>query len=138
MPVPLHLHGCRHDILGHYWKAIGLLRVLTKCADEALRDLDAEGWWDSSTACFCLRSPKYPTREKLMEFFEKYYQPTPFFPLWNTGGGLDEKKEIEFSIAQTSWRRFWAELLEDGVAIQDRFRPETLYRQTGQGRFGRG
>ena len=58
---PHYLHGCRHDILGHYLKAIGLLRVLAKCADEIHRDPDAEGWWDSSKACFCLRSPKYPT-----------------------------------------------------------------------------
>ena len=40
MPDPLYLHGCRHDILGHYLKAIGLLRVLAKCADESHRALD--------------------------------------------------------------------------------------------------
>lgn len=103
----LELHGCRHDILGHYLKAIGLLRVLAKCADEHHRDPDAEGWWDLEKACFCLRSPKYPSREKLVEFFEKHYQPTPFFSPWNTGGGLNEKREIEFSIPQTSWLEFW-------------------------------
>ncbi len=105
---PLCLYGCRHDILGHYLKAIGLLRVLSLCADEANRDPAAEGWWDLDRACFCLRSPKYPTTEKLVEFFANYYQPTPFFSPWNTGGGLNEKKEIEFSIAQTSWNEFWA------------------------------
>ena len=104
---PLYLHGCRHDILGHYLKAIGLLRVLAKCAATEHRDPDAEGWWDAGKACFCLCSPKYPTREKLVEFFEKHYQPTPFFSPWNTGGGLNEKKEIEFSIPQTSWQEFW-------------------------------
>ena len=105
---PLYLHGCRHDILGHYLKAIGLLRVLAKCADQDHCDPDAEGWWDSDKACFCLRSTRYPSREKLVEFFEKHYQPTPFFSPWNTGGGLNEKKEIEFSISQTSWQEFWA------------------------------
>jgi CRISPR-associated protein Csx17 len=105
---PLYLYGCRHDILGHYLKAIGLLRVLALCADEAHRDPDAEGWWDLERAYFCLRSPKYPTKEKLVDFFEKHYQPTPFFSPWNTGGGLNEKKEIEFSIPQTSWQEFWA------------------------------
>jgi len=105
---PLYLHGCRHDILGHYLKAIGLLRVLAKCAAPEHRDPDAEGWWDSDKACFCLRSPKYSTRERLVEFFENHYQPTPFFSPWNTGGGLNEKKEIEFSIPQTSWQEFWA------------------------------
>ena len=107
-PLPLQLKGCRHDILGHYLKAIGLLRVLAKCAGENHRDPDVEGWWDSDEACFCLRSPKYPTQEKLVEFFEKHYQPTPFFSPWNTGGGLNEKKEIEFSIPQSSWLEFWA------------------------------
>lgn len=105
---PLYLYGCRHDILGHYLKAIGLLRVLAKRAATEHRDPDAEGWWDADKACFCLRSPKYPTREKLAEFFEKHYQPTPFFSPWNTGGGLNEKKEIEFSIPQISWQKFWA------------------------------
>ena len=105
---PLYLHGCRHDVLGHYLKAIGLLRVLAKCADKDHSDPNAEGWWDSNKACFCLRSPKYPTRERLVEFFEKHYQPTPFFSPWNTGGGLNEKKEIEFFIPQTSWQEFWA------------------------------
>ena len=55
---PLYLYGCRHDILGHYLKAIGLLRVLALCADEAHRDPDVEGWWDLEKACFCLCSPK--------------------------------------------------------------------------------
>jgi CRISPR-associated protein Csx17 len=55
MPDHLELHGCRHDILGHYLKAIGLLRVLAKCADDAHRDPDAEGWWDNAKACFCFR-----------------------------------------------------------------------------------
>ena len=104
---PLYLYGCRHDILGHYLKAIGLLRVLARCAAPEHRDPDAEGWWDSDKACFCLRSSKYPTRETLVGFFEHYYQPTPFFSPWNTGGGLNEKKEIEFSIPQTSWQQFW-------------------------------
>jgi len=90
---PLYLQGCHHDILGHYLKAIGVLRVLAKCAVPEHRDPDAEGWWDSDKACFCLRSPKYPTRERLVEFFEQYYQPTPFFSAWNTGGGLDDKQE---------------------------------------------
>ncbi|HAB15176.1 MAG TPA: hypothetical protein DCE44_01880 [Verrucomicrobiales bacterium] len=31
----LELHRCRHGILGHYLKAIGLLRVLARCVDES-------------------------------------------------------------------------------------------------------
>jgi len=93
---PLYLHGCRHDILGHYLKAIGLLRVLAKCASPEHRDPDAEGWWDTDKACFCLRSPKYPTREALVEFFEKHYRPTPVFAAWNKkpGSSADESGKL--------------------------------------------
>lgn len=107
MPDHLKLHGCRHDILGHYLKAIGLLRVLSKCADEEHRDPDAEGWWDSADGSFQLRSATYDTPEKLTEFFEKHYRPTPVFSAWNTGGGLDEKQEIVFSINPAPWIAFW-------------------------------
>jgi CRISPR-associated protein Csx17 len=93
---PLHLHGCRHDILGHYLKAIGLLRVLAKCATPENRDSDAEGWWDADKACFRLHSPKYPTREKLVDFFEKHYQPTPIFV--NAMNGQAAKRSTSFSL----------------------------------------
>ena len=97
----LELHGCRHDILGHYLKAIGLLRVLAKCADEEHRDPDAEGWWDNDKACFCLRSPKYPAperlKEKLVEFFEKHYQPSSIFADHAKGGAV-VKRGTSFSL----------------------------------------
>jgi CRISPR-associated protein Csx17 len=86
---PVYLYGCRHDILGHYLKAIGLLRVLSVCADEANRDPDAEGWWDLERACFCLHSPKYSTKEKLVEFFALHYRPTGVFAAWNKESGSD-------------------------------------------------
>jgi CRISPR-associated protein Csx17 len=104
----LYLQGCRRDILGHYLKAIGLLRVLATCADQVHRDPDAEGWWDMDQASFCLRSEKYPTMEKLAEFFEKRYRPTPVFSAWNTGGGMDERKEVVFSIDPKPWNDYWA------------------------------
>jgi CRISPR-associated protein Csx17 len=91
MSLELHLKGCRHDILGHYLKAIGLLRVLAKCTDQVHRDPDAEGWWDIEQACFCLLSDKYPTMEKLAEYFAKHYRPTPLAAGWNGDVGLDEK-----------------------------------------------
>lgn len=76
----LALPGCKHDILGHYLKAIGLLRVLAKCADHPDHaDPEAEGWWDMENAYFCLRSQKYGTIGRLTEFFEKHYRPTPVF-----------------------------------------------------------
>ena len=107
MSSPILLPGCRHNILGHYLKAIGILRVLAKCADEDHRDPDAEGWWDMDTACFQLRSPKYPTMEKLVEFLTLHYRPTAVFSPWNTGGGMDEKKEVIFRCDPKAWTEYW-------------------------------
>lgn len=94
----LYLPGCRHDILGHYLKAIGLLRVLAKCATPEHRDPDAEGWWDTDNACFCLRSPKYPTPEKLAEFFALHYRPTPVFAAWNKVPGSSDKDSKKLGV----------------------------------------
>lgn len=107
MSASIPLPGCRHDILGHYLKAIGILRVLAKCAAPEHRDPDAEGWWNPDDAIFYLRSTKYPTKEKLMEFFEKHYQPTPVFSPWNTGGGMDEKKIVIFRCDSKQWHDYW-------------------------------
>jgi CRISPR-associated protein Csx17 len=94
----LDLPGCRHDILGHYLKAIGLLRVLARCAAPEHRDPDAEGWWDTDKACFCMRSPKYPTREKLVEFIATHYIPTPVFAAWNSEPGSSAALSEAFGI----------------------------------------
>lgn len=104
---PLFLKGCRHDVLGHYLKGFGLLRVLALCAERKYRDPEAEGWWDVGQAYFVLRSKKYPTIEALIEFFEKRYRPTPVFSAWNTGGGLDEKKQVVFHIDPEPWHKYW-------------------------------
>lgn len=106
MPT-IKLPGCRHNILGHYLKAVGLLRVLAKCSAPEYRDPDAEGFWNTDDGTFYLRSDKYGTEEKIGEFFGKYYQPTPVFSAWNTGGGLDEKQEIVFRCNPTPWQTFW-------------------------------
>ena len=95
---PLYLRGCRHDILGHYLKAIGLLRVLARCADQDHRDPDAEGWWDMDQACFCLRSEKYPTMDKLVEFLEKRYRPTPVMAAWNKEVWMKRRRLCSASI----------------------------------------
>ncbi len=102
LPIP----GCRHNILGHYLKAIGLLRVLATCAKSEYRDPDAEGWWDLNTAGFHLRSPKYPSEDMLVDFFAQHYRPTPIFSPWNTGGGLDEKQELILKIDRKPVARF--------------------------------
>jgi len=120
---PLFLTGCRHDILGHYLKAIGLLRVLALCAEREYRDPEAEGWWDLGQACFVLHSRRYPTIETVIEFLEKRYRPTPVFSAWNTGGGLDEKRQVVFTIDARSWHEYWTAnreaLLEHGFPLLD-------------------
>ena len=88
---PLYLYGCRHDILGHYLKTIGLLRTLSQCADEKRCDPEAEGWWDLERGCFCLRSEKYSTKEDLTQFFAVYYRPTVVFAAWNKEPGISKE-----------------------------------------------
>ena len=99
-PEPISITGCRHDAFGHALKAFGILRALNACAADEDADPDAEAWWDTDTGTFQLLSPKYPTAEALAGFFEKHYRPTPIFSPWNTGGGLDEKKEITFRLSR--------------------------------------
>lgn len=118
---PLYLYGCRHDILGHYLKAIGLLRVLARCAAPEHRDPDAEGWWDTGKACFRLRSPKYPTQEKLVEFFALHYQPTGVFAAWNKESGCDEPNSQKLGVS-AEWRTA-NQLSEQVVSAEDRKKP---------------
>jgi CRISPR-associated protein Csx17 len=80
---PIPLPGCRHDVLGHHLKAIGILRALATCADAEHRDPDAEGWWDLATATFRIRSAKYPTIDDLVGFFAQYYLPTLVISAWD-------------------------------------------------------
>jgi CRISPR-associated protein Csx17 len=96
---PLFLTGCRHDILGHYLKAIGLLRVLALCAEEEYRDPKAEGWWDVEQACFVLRSCKYPNIDKLIAFFKTWYKPTPLMAAWNEEVGPKEDIATEYGLS---------------------------------------
>ncbi len=91
---PVRIAGCRHDVLGHNLKAMGLLRALATCAETEHRDPEAQGWWDLNSACFLLQSEKYPDEDALAKFFAEHYIPTPVFSAWNTGGGLDEKQEL--------------------------------------------
>src|SRR5258705_834033 len=118
---PLYLYGCRHDILGHYLKAIGLLRIFARCAAAEHRDPDAEGWWDLEKACFCLRSVKYPTREKLIEFFTLHYNPTPVFAAWNKESGCDADESGKLSV-NSEWQ-VANKLSEQVVTAEERKKP---------------
>lgn len=100
IPIP----GCRHDILGHNLKAIGLLRALATSTEAEHRDADAEGWWDLDTACFHLRSQKYPNEEKLVEFLTHHYRPTEILAAWNKDVGLEESLASKSGKA-TDWQK---------------------------------
>lgn len=126
---PLYLYGCRHDILGHYLKAIGLLRVLSLCADEANRDPDAEGWWDLEQACFCLRSPKYPTKEALVEFFALHFRPTGVFAAWNKESGCDASGTEKLGV-KPEWLTA-NQLSTQVVSAEERKKPANRYKLIG-------
>jgi CRISPR-associated protein Csx17 len=124
-PLPqntLQLSGCRHDILGHYLKAIGLLRVLDKCAAPEHRDPDAEGWWNTDDGAFYLRSGKYDTTEKLTEFFVKHYWPTPVFSAWNGDSGLDNAGAARLNL-QNVWQTA-NNLSQQVVSAAERKKPQ--------------
>lgn len=91
------LAGCRHDVLGHALKAIGVLRALATCASEVDCDSAAEGWWDSATATFTVRSDRYPDADSLAKFFAEKYRPTPIIAAWNKSGGVTDKIEVTIS-----------------------------------------
>jgi len=86
-PKSIPLPGCRHDVLGHNLKAIGLLRVLATCAEPEHRDAEAEGWWDLDSACFHLHSEKYPTEDKLAQFFVEHYAASQPIAAWDNDIG---------------------------------------------------
>lgn len=90
IPLP----GCRHDVLGHALKAVGVLRALAECAAPDARDPSAEGWWDRGTATFRIRSGRYPDAVSLTKFFTEKYRPTPLIAAWNTGGGVTDNIEV--------------------------------------------
>ncbi len=113
------LVGCRHDVLGHALKAIGVLRAVAQCAPEGKTDPDAEGWWDMDRACFRIYSPRYPTIEKLREFFSEHYEPTPIIAAWNKSGGVTDKVAVTISARRETLGNFRkdreAELLALGM-----------------------
>lgn len=94
---PIPLTGCRHDVLGHALKAIGILRTISTCAAPEDCDPDAEGWWNPDNASFMIRSPRYPDAASLVKFFAEKYRPTPIVAAWNKSGGVTDKIEVTIS-----------------------------------------
>lgn len=96
MPVPpsVPLPGCRHDVLGHALKTIGILRAISSCASSVDCDPSAEGWWDPQTAYFTIRSARYPDIGAITKFFAERYRPTPMIAAWNKSGGVTDNVEV--------------------------------------------
>lgn len=105
IPLP----GCRHDVLGHALKAVGVLRALAECAAPDARDPSAEGWWDRDTATFRIRSGRYPDAVSLTKFFTEKYRPTPIIAAWNKSGGVTDKIEVAIGGEQELIDRFRTE-----------------------------
>jgi CRISPR-associated protein Csx17 len=93
IPLP----GCRHDVLGHALKAIGVLRALCTCASPADCDPSAEGWWNPNGASFIVHSAHHPEAESLVKFFAEKYRPTAIIAAWNKSGGVTDKIEVTIS-----------------------------------------
>ncbi len=78
----VHVHelaGCTPTPLGHYLKALGVLRIVAEQADP-----DARGWWRDER--FWLATNLDP--EALLTFFLERYSPSPLVAPWNLGSGL--------------------------------------------------
>lgn len=93
MTEPITLPGCRHDVLGHALKAIGVLRALSKCADDENCDPSIEGFWDANNGLFTIQSQKYSTVADVIDFFAREYAPIPLFGAWTTGWGYQSKSK---------------------------------------------
>jgi CRISPR-associated protein Csx17 len=102
IPLP----GCRHDVLGHALKAVGVLRALTECGGPDACDPSAEGWWNTDSATFHIRSTRYPDSDSLAKFFAEKYRPTPIIAAWNKSGGVTDKIEVTITGSTEALRSF--------------------------------
>jgi CRISPR-associated protein Csx17 len=107
-------------VLGHALKAIGVLRAISECAAPEDCDPSAEGWWDTDSATFRIRSDRYPDANSLAKFFAESYQPTPIIAAWNKSGGVTDKIEVTVSCNVGSIARFCAahELELEGYGLK--------------------
>jgi CRISPR-associated protein Csx17 len=79
---PITLTGCAPDILIHYLKALGILRLVGEQLDTRVR-----GAWHGSA--FVIETEK--TKDELVSFFLNKYRPTPIVAPWNGGSSFYPK-----------------------------------------------
>lgn len=78
------LEGCAPTPLAGYLKALGVFRLVATQADSNVR-----GWWENER--FHLATAL--SREDLVAFLLKTYQPTPIVSPWNAGSGFYYREE---------------------------------------------
>ncbi len=83
----IELRGCRFEPLMNYFKALGVLRVLSSQGDASTR-----GFWRTNHFVLITELDE----EALIHFFLDEYTPTPVFSPWNRGSGFYPRgKETE-------------------------------------------
>ncbi len=87
----LELPGCTPEPLMNYLKALGVFRLVSQQADPHCRGAWRDGQLVLTTTL---------DRDKLLEFFIKHYQPSPFFSPWNGDGGFLTETGSSFEIIQ--------------------------------------
>ena len=100
LPVVEHvLAGCTASPLAHYLKALAVLRLVGEQADSEVR-----GYWRARE--FVIRTTL--TRDDLLTFFLRRYQPSPVVSPWNGGSGFAPKdnREALGAIGATTSERF--------------------------------
>jgi CRISPR-associated protein Csx17 len=85
------LNGCTPDVLIHYLKALGILRLVGEQFDESVR-----GAWHGSA--FILETEK--NADELVDFFLDKYRPTPIVAPWNGGSGFYPKDRSQRQTAE--------------------------------------
>jgi CRISPR-associated protein Csx17 len=76
------LTGCAPDVLIHYLKSLGVLRLVGEQFDERVR-----GTWQGSA--FVIETES--TKDELVDFFLHKYRPTPIVAPWNGGSSFYPK-----------------------------------------------
>jgi len=94
--VTIHVHelaGCAPQPLGHYLKALGVLRLVAE-----QKDPDVRGWWKNER--FWLATSL--DRDALERFFLHEYAPTPILAPWNLGSGFYYEEDEGLTPIETS------------------------------------
>jgi len=95
------LSGCQPEPLSSYLKALGVLRVLT----ESRSDAECKGYWEDERFVLITELKE----AKIVEFFLRDYNPSPFLSPWNGSTGFypkDAQKDLLETILAAPVERF--------------------------------